>query len=200
MKAAINIGKNSVLKPLPIAILPSTKKIEHELLSIVPEIKHNPIMKPMLDTDNRKIASNIKIKDKSVIQKRVNLPNSKPANKATNMISLENTKNEEIITQLVESPEDKKPEHKQIFFQESIEVPSDKKDDDSVLMGSQESSLNMMPPKSPQISCGEKLFNKVRGRFVTKRSPFSEIVDEGISEYLGNHSYISNKNKSSKFW
>ena len=65
--------------------------------------------------------------------------------------------------------------------------------DDSVLLGSQESLNNQInSPRIPLNSKPEYLFKQY---FSRKRSPFSEIVDKGISEYLGDNSYI-NKNSN----
>ena len=75
------------------------------------------------------------------------------------------------------------------FCQESIE--STKKNDDNVLIGSQEFSINI------QTTYPEEAVKKYQRKYITKRSPFSEIVDEGIYQYLGNNCYVSNKAKSS---
>ena len=78
------------------------------------------------------------------------------------------------------------------FCQESIE--STKKNDDNVLIGSQEFSINI------QTTYPEEAVKKYQRKYITKRSPFSEIVDEGIYQYLGNNCYVSNKTKSSNIY
>jgi len=99
----------------------------------------------------------------------------------------------------VDNNEHKESNHESIISEESLEnLNINKKEElDSVLIDSQDSSLCILKPKSPKISHPEKTRGRFRRRFVAKRSPFSEIVDEGISEYLGNQSYFSNRNKSS---
>jgi len=175
--------------------------MEYETLHL--ESKYNPITK----TDNRNPSINVKTKDHT--QKKIKVFNAQVVNKVINKVDIgKKESNEENKVQEKSIGENKKVvlkekiEGKTIFqapiVQELVELSSDKKDEDSVLMGSQESSINMVQSKSPRIFCAEKSPCKYKRRFVAKRSPFSEIVDEGISEYLGNNSYISNKNKSSK--
>ena len=81
--------------------------------------------------------------------------------------------------------------------EDSAELSVKKEENDAVLMGSQDSSVNMLQPKSPRISHLEKPRGRFKRRFIVKRSPFSEIIDEGISEYLGNRSYLSNQKSMS---
>ena len=82
----------------------------------------------------------------------------------------------------------------------SIE-PEKKRDEcDIVMIGSQHSSLTMLPPRSPRIPMKRKFRKNAKAKFSPyeiKRSPFSEIMDGSISEYLGNQSFVSNRNKTS---
>ncbi len=75
------------------------------------------------------------------------------------------------------------------------EKPRD--DCDMVMIGSQHSSQTALPPKSPRIP--KRPAEKPGfSPYETRRSPFSEIVDGSICEYLGNLSYISTREKSTK--
>jgi hypothetical protein len=184
------------------------KGLEYERLNLVPEIKYNTIK--VNNKDNNNPVANVKTKD--CAQKKIKVFNAQIVNKVVNKVEIAKKSNnkESGENKVQEKPMEEskkvilkeKIEGKTIFqapiVQELVELSSDKKDEDSVLMASQESPVNMVQSKSPRIFCAEKSPCKYKRRFVAKRSPFSEIVDEGISEYLGNNSYISNKNKSSK--
>jgi len=58
---------------------------------------------------------------------------------------------------------------------------------DTVLIESQESPLNGMQIGSPRIPEKQEPDIQFKQQFIRKRSPFSEIVDKGISEYLGSY-------------
>ena len=86
-----------------------------------------------------------------------------------------------------------------------LETPKKKKEDsDSVVIGSQRASLSLDLPKSPKSPQtvkdrhqGTKHLRPSKSPYEVKRSPFSEIIDGSISEYLGNKSSLSTYNKGS---
>lgn len=77
---------------------------------------------------------------------------------------------------------------------EPVDIPpiDDKAENsDSVLIESYDSSLNNIQMNSPKLPKQKKPNNLFKRRFVRKHSPFSEIVDKDISEYLGDSSYTN---------
>lgn len=61
---------------------------------------------------------------------------------------------------------------------------------DNVLMDS------ISAPQSPHIGTQESWHQRFECRSTQKQSPFSEVMDKRVSEYLGNKSYIAAKNCS----
>lgn len=103
-------------------------------------------------------------------------------------------------TQIKEEKKAEKPEEptKLTITQNLIEALNMTNDDenDSVLMDSQQSSVSI--PHSPKIGVQENHHPKYKRQSVIKQSPFSEMVDKRISEYLGNSGHVLGKDMMSK--
>lgn len=79
-----------------------------------------------------------------------------------------------------------------------------KEDCDTVLIGSHKNSQSMLQQnssQSPRIDNEKKKISKKieLSPYEIKHSPFSELIDESICEYLGNQSLYSKCNKTSNF-
>lgn len=183
-------------------VVPVGKKAECEMVRIVPEIKYATSKGGKAEN----VSAPLKYKrSNECAQKKVSMLTSKLLNKiADKELSKKEiniteqamqTANQTKAAQYTRPAEDTRQVQDK-GLGESVECSEDKKDDDSVLMASQESPINLNHAKSPRNSHPHKSSHFKR-RFVARRSPFSDMVDEGISEYLGNHSYVSNKTRSS---
>ena len=69
-------------------------------------------------------------------------------------------------------------------------------DDDSVLIGSERSARGQPVTVKPQSIAIDKIASTDTYYKIAK-SPFADVVDGSLSEYLGNRSFVSNINKSS---
>eukprot|EP00826_Nyctotherus_ovalis_P019743 TRINITY_DN16130_c0_g1_i17.p1 TRINITY_DN16130_c0_g1~~TRINITY_DN16130_c0_g1_i17.p1 ORF type:complete len:260 (-),score=85.25 TRINITY_DN16130_c0_g1_i17:104-883(-) len=194
-----------LVKAIP-AVISVGKKAECEMVRVVPEMKY--AAGKVGRAENRNAPLKYK-RSEECAQKKISMLTAKLLNKIAdkelskkeiNIIEVNHTNNrgksEQRKTLQPSRPKEDRKTAQDKALSESVESSEDKKDDNSVLMASQESPIGLNQSKSPRTSHPDKSSHFKR-RFVARRSPFSDIVDEGISEYLGNHSYISNKNKSS---
>ena len=164
--AGLHIEKDNLMKAIKI---PNTEK------KILADIPSN---KTTLNTNGR---------CRNLIQIKVLSKNTNPISKCINTMN-NGSEKYKLNTDTINNKE-VLPSSKEI-------VSLEKKVDDSVLMGSQESFINMSQSKYPYKNCSEN-GRKLKFQLRTKPSPFSEIVDDGISVYLGNNNCVANKDKPS---
>lgn len=193
MKSALRFRKEPVRKILPVILIPGSKRVDQELLAAKIKLKLNPS-----STNDKKSPLRMQLEDRKTSQIKINIPSG---NSKLNKLTIKDRKHSQDRKD-GRRQEAAKGHMKESATSSAVEKECEvdnKREDDSVLMASQESTVQLQS-KSPQVSCANA--SQYKQRFVARRSPFSEIVDKGISEYLGNTACIASKKpgKRLSYW